>query len=490
LCARQRFIDDTETSVKIPPDFDFALYLTMRISSILAEVVEIGVYDWIALWLVYLVIFIVNAGVTYWTRQEGDVDSLIPIYVVIAFFMFLQTLAMLGSFGIFRMLGYINHMLTPYVASGNKGGVYGSFKLISPKEIDHQKGEVKSHRAESYRVALKEPAYIKKMKLVRKESDMTHTERIFSLVFPARMANRHEQLFGVFGQHGPHHVLRFIKLCLLFSVISISCLVTIFAPYFWDVSPVLFFLAFIPPCVTIVLTPRMVVVYTMACSTEMMKDSNTIIQVVRKQKQDKLINVLRVLSMLSYFLDQIEFLKKISDSGGDVSDQGAISDERWNQLVAATDPKVIEDLEALFNAFDDDHSGELDEEEVGLLVSQMGTKLSPEENHNLFRIMDADGGGTVSFREFATVILHQKNSTSGNLNFDGLGEKMFAIFDQDGSGSVSQQEIIDQMMKMGKNWDHASLMFFLQELDKDGDGEIEKEEFIAYIHSIEAEVKD
>jgi len=73
--------------------------------------------------------------------------------------------------------------------------------------------------------------------------------------------------------------------------------------------------------------------------------------------------------------------------------------------------QVIEDLEALFNAFDDDHSGELDEEEVGLLVSQMGTKLSQEENHNLFRIMDADGGGTVSFREFATVVLHQKNSS-------------------------------------------------------------------------------
>jgi len=258
---------------------------------------------------------------------------------------------------------------------------------------------------------------------------------------------------------------------------------------------------------------RSLIMGNMFCSTEMMKDSNTIIQVVRKQKQDKLINVLRVLSMLSYFLDQvcfwsiwayppklrpqndramsqgrqidddhppsprntawvmslyararlyttdcldtfsllqIEFLKKISDNGGDVSDEGAISDERWNQLVAATDPKVIhfvtcqlcfasivhlpttrrcanqfdinalhwlwrlqviEDLEALFNAFDDDHSGELDEEEVGLLVSQMGTKLSQEENHNLFRIMDADGGGTVSFREFATVVLHQKNSS-------------------------------------------------------------------------------
>jgi len=43
----------------------------------------------------------------------------------------------------------------------------------------------------------------------------------------------------------------------------------------------------------------------------------------------------------TFSLLQIEFLKKISDSGGDVSDEGAISDERWNQLVAATDPKVI-----------------------------------------------------------------------------------------------------------------------------------------------------
>lgn len=46
------------------------------------------------------------------------------------------------------------------------------------------------------------------------------------------------------------------------------------------------------------------------------------------------------------------------------------------------------------------------------------------------------------------------------------------------------------MMKMGKNWDHSSLSFFLQELDKDGDGEIEKGEFIAYIQSIEAEANN
>lgn len=56
------------------------------------------------------------------------------------------------------------------------------------------------------------PRYIAKMKLVKKESDMTTTERVFSLWFPARMANRHEQLFGMFGTNGPSHILRSVAL--------------------------------------------------------------------------------------------------------------------------------------------------------------------------------------------------------------------------------------------------------------------------------------
>mmetsp|Transcript_27502 Transcript_27502/g.53640 ORF Transcript_27502/g.53640 Transcript_27502/m.53640 type:complete len:159 (-) Transcript_27502:134-610(-) len=156
--------------------------------------------------------------------------------------------------------------------------------------------------------------------------------------------------------------------------------------------------------------------------------------------------------------------------------------------MAETDPKVVEDLENLFNAFDDDHSGELDEDEVGELVAQLGSKLSPEENHNLFRIMDADGGGTVDFREFATVILHQKANTGGRINYTELAEKMFAMFDHTGDGVVSEQEILEQMEKMGKNWDRAAIQHFLAEIDKDGSGEIEKHEFVEYVTKVQAEV--
>lgn len=58
---------------------------------------------------------------------------------------------------------------------------------------------------------------------------------------------------------------RLIKLILLGSVVSVSCLVTIFAPYFWSVSPVLLLLAMVPACIAIALMPRMISVYTVVC---------------------------------------------------------------------------------------------------------------------------------------------------------------------------------------------------------------------------------
>jgi Ca2+-binding EF-hand superfamily protein len=186
----------------------------------------------------------------------------------------------------------------------------------------------------------------------------------------------------------------------------------------------------------------------------------------------------------------VEFLKEVSKgSGEEDGEKAAVTDAQWTKLLQETDPKIVEDLEALFNAYDDDHSGELELDEVKELVAQLGTHLSDDEARNLFQVMDADGSGSVDFKEFAMVILHQKSKGSGNINYRELAEKMFNIFDQDGSGVVQQDEIIEQMKKMGKNWDHEGIAFFLSQIDKDGSGEIDQHEFVDYVLKVEAEVK-
>jgi Ca2+-binding EF-hand superfamily protein len=334
------------------------------------------------------------------------------------------------------------------------------------------------------------PPYVAEMSVAHKEEGLFY--RFLAVFSEVRQPSKHEQLFGALGANGPRLFMHFIKCILLFSVVSIAALCVILFQPLWELSFVLPFLAAIPAIIAIFLTPRMVILYVWCCSTEMLKDPDVVIQVVRKMRHEKLLNIIRILSMLSFFLDQVEFLKSVAGGEGDGDDDDekqAVTEAQWAKLIETTDPKIVEDLEALFVAYDDDDSGELDVDEVRELVGQLGTKLSDAEAKNLFRVMDADGSGSVDFKEFAMVILHQKQQSSGQIDYRKLAEKMFAIFDQDGSGAVQQDEILDQMKKMGKNWDHEGIAFFLSQIDKDGSGEIDKNEFVDYIMKIEAEVK-
>ena len=40
------------------------------------------------------------------------------------------------------------------------------------------------------------------------------------------------------------------------------------------------------------------------------------------------------------------------------------------------------------------------------------------------------------------------------------------LVDQDGSGSVQAEEILEQMKKMGKNWDTEGIAYLLSQLDQ------------------------
>eukprot|EP00290_Baffinella_frigidus_P026935 CAMPEP_0180221312 /NCGR_PEP_ID=MMETSP0987-20121128/19789_1 /TAXON_ID=697907 /ORGANISM="non described non described, Strain CCMP2293" /LENGTH=814 /DNA_ID=CAMNT_0022182683 /DNA_START=95 /DNA_END=2539 /DNA_ORIENTATION=- len=457
---RHRFIQDADCAVAIPPDFAFAEYLTKKIAKVLAEVVEITVLDWAFLWFTFLCLFtlMVLAQAIYPPLGKGDN----PVYVICSGFGLLQvTLVVFAVIG-FRSLAYIRAMLVPQLSSEElKLGQADLGILVTP------------------------PRYESAMKLVVKDKSMFQT--LLSYLVTIRKPSKHEQLFGAFGSQGPKVFIHIMKLILLLSVVSVASMcVILFAPL-WELSPVLPFVALIPSIVCIFLTPRMVILYTWCCSVEMLKDVELMMEVLREQKQEKLVNILQILSMLSFFLDQVESLKAMTASADDSTKEG-ISDEQWKALLAKNDPKVVEDLEALFVAYDDDDSGELDAKEVRELVGQLGTSLTDAEADNLFKVMDADGGGSVDFKEFATVMLHQRDASRGNTNYAALAEKMFDIFDKDKTGQIEQEEVLEQMERMGKNWDREGIQYFFSQIDRDNSGVIDKDEFIEYISKVQSEI--
>ena len=100
---------------------------------------------------------------------------------------------------------------------------------------------------------------------------------------------------------------------------------------------------------------------------------------------------------------------------------------------------------------------------------------------SLFRVFDDDNSGSLNFFEY----LQADNVT----NLNTVQEKLnwvFTAFDQDGGGSIDVDEIRDIcvcLFRFAKIEEDEDLLFACVEdiratIDKDGDGDISKEEFV------------
>merc|ERR1719446_1320429 len=109
----------------------------------------------------------------------------------------------------------------------------------------------------------------------------------------------------------------------------------------------------------------------------------------------------------------------------------------------------------------------------------MLTKDDIEQVHEMFKMVDADGSGDVDKAEFEAAVkahggLNQKarkmfaqikNTTKGAPSWEDVLE----VLDEDGSGTVSWDEIVS----------------FIEQVDADGSGDIDKKEFEAAVAAME-----
>ena len=100
---------------------------------------------------------------------------------------------------------------------------------------------------------------------------------------------------------------------------------------------------------------------------------------------------------------------------------------------------------------------------------------------SLFRVFDDDNSGSLNFFEF----LQADNVTDLETVQDKLSW-IFTAFDQDGGGSIDVEEIRDivvclfRFARIEEDEDllHACIEDVRATIDKDGDGDISKEEFV------------
>lgn len=133
-----------------------------------------------------------------------------------------------------------------------------------------------------------------------------------------------------------------------------------------------------------------------------------------------------------------------------------------------------ENFREIFISCDSNHDGSLTLFELNRALTKLGYRLTNSDVAIIFSEIDSDESGTISFREFLTLLDKKKESKQAEDELLGA----FKVFDQDGNGYVSADELRDTLIKHGENISCDEAEDIVKTADLNGDGRINYEEFV------------
>lgn len=96
------------------------------------------------------------------------------------------------------------------------------------------------------------------------------------------------------------------------------------------------------------------------------------------------------------------------------------------------------------------------------------SEVSSEEALRIFKGIDQDNSGTISFSEYMVAAMAKKS-----LNSEDKLQAAFRMFDKNGTGLICVEELREILEKGGSHdWEKI-----VREIDENGDGEISYDEF-------------
>mmetsp|Transcript_7973 Transcript_7973/g.27073 ORF Transcript_7973/g.27073 Transcript_7973/m.27073 type:complete len:170 (+) Transcript_7973:45-554(+) len=133
-----------------------------------------------------------------------------------------------------------------------------------------------------------------------------------------------------------------------------------------------------------------------------------------------------------------------------------------------------QEIREAFDLFDTDGSGTIDAKELKVAMRALGFEPKKEEIKKMISDIDKDGSGTIDFDEFLqmmTAKMSEKDSREEIL-------KAFRLFDDDETGKISFKNLKRVAKELGENMTDEELQEMIDEADRDGDGEINEDEFL------------
>ena len=145
--------------------------------------------------------------------------------------------------------------------------------------------------------------------------------------------------------------------------------------------------------------------------------------------------------------------------------------------------KQIANMRNEFCKIDKDGDGQVSTKELEEVLRSMRHKLKASEGDikRALREIDRDGDGVIDVHEY---FLSRRGKTTKDLVHRALVQRLlirkeFEKFDKDSSGFISKEELMQVLEARGiKQVTLAQVTELLKEIDVDGSGEIDYEEFV------------
>lgn len=156
---------------------------------------------------------------------------------------------------------------------------------------------------------------------------------------------------------------------------------------------------------------------------------------------------------------------------------------KWSEVTggAGDEEMQLDEVRELFDEIDEDGGGSLDKGEVGELLEKLGLDVTDEKVDSIMFEMDADGQGEVELQEF--LWWWKKAGKEYRAKLTKLKDEMndvkslFDQFDDDGSGEIGEEELRALIQMLGVTMNDEELAATMAELDGDGSGEVDFQEF-------------
>ncbi|XP_061905540.1 calglandulin-like [Entelurus aequoreus] len=145
-------------------------------------------------------------------------------------------------------------------------------------------------------------------------------------------------------------------------------------------------------------------------------------------------------------------------------------------MASKLSPDQITEYKGVFEMFDEVGNGDVKTKELERLMSLMGINPTKRELGQMAKDVDKDGQGIFNCDSFLGLmaLYHQRTK-----NQDAELRAAFKVFDKEAKGFIDWNTLKYVLMNAGEPLNETEAEQMMKEADKDGDGTIDYEEFVA-----------